>query len=261
MRVVDLFCCAGGFSLGFDYCDSFEVVYALDNWSVACKSYKTNFPEVDVDCRDALEVSPKEIPKADIIIGGPPCQDFSTAKMGDREADLSLVMWFLDVIKTIKPDYWIMENVEGVSKYLSVPYKIYKMSDYGVPQLRRRCFAGKYHEPKKSPINPIFPTVIASEEQWKSPEYIQIVAPRKRMRRLGLGLGSAFRRRSLLPEMKIVQTFPVDYVFHGSLKDRYRQIGNAVPPLMAYRFAQAIEKPTQQKLTVPPKRREKEVKE
>jgi len=248
MKVIDLFCGAGGLSLGFDYCDSFELIYALDNWEIACNTYKTNFPETDVVCENALDIQPKDIPRAEIVVGAPPCQDFSTAKMGNREADLSLVTWFLDVIRAIKPKYWIMENVEGVSKHLSVPYKIYKMSDYGVPQLRRRCFAGEYHEPEKFPINPIFPTVIASEEQWKSAEYIQIVAPSKRMRRVGLGLGSAFRRRSLLPEMKIVQTFPIDYVFHGSLKDRYRQIGNAVPPLMAYRFAQAIENPTQQKL-------------
>jgi len=249
MKVVDLFSGAGGLSLGFDYCESFEVIYALDKWAVACATYKTNFPDVDVDCRDALDVKASEIPKSDIIIGGPPCQDFSTAKMSDREPNLSLVKWFLAVVDYHKPKYWIMENVEGVSQHLNVSYKIYKMNEYGVPQLRKRCFAGYYHEPEKYPINPIFPTVLASEEQWKSPEYVQIIAPRKNMRRLGLGLGSAFRRRSLLPEMKIIQTFPIDYVFHGTLKERYRQIGNAVPPLMAYRFAQAIENPVQLKIS------------
>ena len=245
MKVVDLFCGAGGLSLGFDYCESFELIYALDNWNLACETYKTNFPNTDVDCRNALDVKLNEIPKCDIIVGSPPCQDFSTAKMSNRESDLSLVNWFLSVIEHQKPKYWIMENVEGVTKYLNVYYKIYKMSDYGIPQLRKRCFAGEYNEPDKNPIDPIFPTVLASESQWKSAEYIQIIAPRKNMRRLGLGLGSAFRRRSLLPEMKIVQTFPIDYVFHGTLEEQYRQIGNAVPPLMSYRFAKAIENPNQ----------------
>lgn len=54
-KVIDLFCGCGGFSYGFDYFDEhFELTYALDSWEVACRSYKANYPYVDVDCRDAL---------------------------------------------------------------------------------------------------------------------------------------------------------------------------------------------------------------
>jgi DNA (cytosine-5)-methyltransferase 1 len=81
--VVDLFCGAGGFSEGFRQA-GFRVVYGLDNWPVACASFRANHPGARVDCRDALTVEPSEIPDADVIIGGPPCPDFSYANPGER---------------------------------------------------------------------------------------------------------------------------------------------------------------------------------
>lgn len=45
----------------------------------------------------------------------------------------------------------------------------------------------------------------------------------------------AFGRKSLIPEAKLVQTFPLDYYLAGNLREQYIQIGNAVPPLMSYR--------------------------
>lgn len=229
MKVIDLFCGCGGFSLGFEMAD-FEIIYALDNWETACRSYKANFPYVDVDCRDALEVKPSEIPKADVIIGGPPCQEFSIAKEKRRTFDLTLVNWFLKVVEKLRPKYWIMENVPPLKDLLPNTFKkeIYKMYEYGVPQLRKRLFAGKFIDPKKSPTNIIFPTVVATE-------YKGLAGNRKRAR-----LASVLRRRCLIPEAKLVQTFPIDYIVYGTLQEQYIQIGNAVPPLMAFKLAEAI---------------------
>jgi len=251
MKVVDLFCGCGGFSLGFDYLDQeFELIYGLDNWEAACKSYRANFPYVDVDCRDALEVKPSEIPKADIVIGGPPCQDFTIARAKwrgkytppPRTFDTKLVEWFLEVIDQLKPQAWIMENVPPVAQFLNSKYKkqIFKMSDYGIPQIRKRLFYGQYNDPEKSPTEIRFPTVLGSEHKggW---DY--------RPPNLGQRLGAVFRRRCLLVEAKLVQTFPLDFIVYGKLKDQYTQIGNAVPPLMAYRLAEAIAHPMQLKLT------------
>jgi len=242
MKVIDLFCGAGGFSLGFDYIEKFELIYALDNWNIACQTYKSNFPYVDVDCRNALDISPSKIPSADIIIGGPPCQEFTITKAlgkDERSYDTSLIEWFLKVVDNIKPKYWIMENVPTVSRFVSGKHKkkIYKMTDYGIPQLRKRLFYGDYNEPKKAPTKVIFPTVIneAGGVTYRPPN-------------LGIRLGSVFRRRSLIHEVLITQTFPLDFILHGILSDQYTMIGNAVPPLMAYRFAQAIENPTQLKI-------------
>jgi len=249
MKVADLFCGCGGFSLGFDYLEEFELVYALDNWDVACKSYKANFPYVDVDCRDALEVDASEIPQVDVVIGGPPCQDFSIARAKGRGKftppkrtfDTKLVDWFLKVAKEVNPRFWIMENVPPVARFLDSKFRkeIFRMDEYGVPQIRKRMFYGIYNQPTKSPTNVRFPTVLGSEHKggW---DY--------RPPNLGQRLGAVFRRRCLLAEAKLVQTFPLDFVVFGSLKNQYTQIGNAVPPLMAYRLAEALVNPTQKLL-------------
>ncbi|WP_290597067.1 MULTISPECIES: DNA cytosine methyltransferase [unclassified Archaeoglobus] len=228
LKVIDLFCGCGGFSLGFDYA-GFEIIYALDKWEIACRSYKANFPHVDVHCEDALNVDPKDIPNCDIIIGSPPCQDHSVANH-KRTHDTSLINWFWEIVRKKKPKYVIMEETPLARDYLppDVPkVRIYRMSDFGVPQLRRRLFAGDFPEPKKQPVDVIFPTVLASEYRrgWKTSRG---------------GLSKVFRRRSLIPEAKIVQTFPLDYVVYGTLEEQYAQIGNAVPPLMAYKLAEAI---------------------
>ena len=229
MKVVDLFCGCGGFSLGFEYA-GFEIIFGLDNWKAACESYAANFPNAEIMCADALTLTADDIPNADIIIGSPPCQDFSIANMKKRY-DTRLIDWFWDVVRRKNPKYVIMEEVPLVRSFLppDVPMvRIYRMCDYGVPQVRRRLFAGWFVEPRKHPVNVIFPTVLATE--WKGS-----AGPRQMKR-----LAWAFGRKSLIPEAKIIQTFPLDYIVCGTLKEQYEQIGNAVPPLMAYRLAEAI---------------------
>lgn len=238
LTVNDLFSGCGGLSLGFDYLDEFfDLQYALDKWAVACKSYKANFHSVDVDCRDALEVKPSEIPKADVIIGGPPCQEFSIGKETRRNYDMCLVNWFLKVIDYMQPRFWIMENVPPLKTLLNGSFRkeIYRMSDFGVPQVRKRLFCGDFNEPRKNPIDVTFPAVVATEYKG--------LGNRKDCR-----LGSAFKRKCLIPEAKLVQTFPGDFIVLGSLKDQYIQIGNAVPPLFSYYLAEALVKPQQQLL-------------
>ncbi|RLI75779.1 hypothetical protein DRP05_14160 [Archaeoglobales archaeon] len=109
LKVIDLFCGCGGFSLGFDYA-GFEIIYALDNWETACKSYQVNFPQVDIYCEDALNVKPSEIPNCDIVIGSPPCQDFSVANL-KKSYDTALIDWFWGVVRRKNPKYVIMEEV------------------------------------------------------------------------------------------------------------------------------------------------------
>jgi len=240
MKVADLFNGCGGLSLGFDYVEDFELVYALDNWDVACKSYKANFPSVDVDCRDALDVKPSEIPRVDVLIGGPPCQAFSIVNNKSRRTfDSSLVGWFCRVVECQQPKFWIMENVPPLYNFIPSKYhkKIYKMSDYGVPQIRKRVFVGKYNEPLKHPTKAVFPTILATEFKGKS-------------HRNGERLASTLNRKSLIPEAKLVQTFPLDFILYGTLQDQYIQIGNAVPPLMAYRLAEALVNPQQKLLEI-----------
>jgi DNA (cytosine-5)-methyltransferase 1 len=167
LRVIDLFCGAGGFSEGFAQM-GFEIVYVLDNWKPACQTHLHNHPNAETVQGDVLEIDPSSLPDADVIIGGPPCTEFSFAKKGgggDITLGMKLVTRFLRYVVEKKPKYWIMENVPrllqslpqkisyrdlGIDKdeLLKIPQRnILNSANFGAPQIRQRLFSGKYPVP------------------------------------------------------------------------------------------------------------------
>lgn len=156
VRVVDLFAGGGGLSLGFQNA-GFEVAAAIENWQPAVNVYAANFPGHAILPMDLSDVagSVKEINQwaADVIIGGPPCQDFSSA--GKRDESLgraSLTISFAQIVSNCRPKFFLMENVERAAKskafqqaltiFKKVGYgltiKVMDASLCGVPQLRKR---------------------------------------------------------------------------------------------------------------------------
>lgn len=139
MRTVDLFAGCGGLSCGFQNA-GFEIVGAFEFWKIAAECYKNNFSHTvyQIDLSDTVKAI--EIIKSlnpDIIIGGPPCQDFSHA--GKRvEADrASLTTAYAEIINKIRPKYFVMENVDRAAKSIafSQAKKIFKNAGYGLTQL------------------------------------------------------------------------------------------------------------------------------
>lgn len=148
----DLFCGAGGLSLGLRRA-GFHEVFASDKWSAAVAVYRENlFPgavaeEISIDTA---------LPNADVIVGGPPCQGFSSAGMrknGDRRN--SLVSVFAEIIARERPQAFVFENVEGfltaeggdrvvdlLKPLVDAGYRIHlrkiNAANYGVPQHRKR---------------------------------------------------------------------------------------------------------------------------
>jgi len=156
MKVIDLFSGIGGLSLGFQNA-GFEVVAAFDHWPAAVNIYQANFNH-PVFCQDLSELSDYQIFKdyhPDMIIGGPPCQDFSSAGKRDENlgrADLTLL--FAQIVSNVKPTWFVMENVERITKSVTLKnaLKLFKEAGYalsyqvldasrcGVPQSRKRFF-------------------------------------------------------------------------------------------------------------------------
>ncbi len=153
--LVDLFCGAGGLSLGFQLA-GFHLIRAVDNWKPAIDTYRANIGGHVVE-ENLTEFT--EIPECTVIIGGPPCQGFSSA--GKRRCDderNSLVTVFARLVARLKPRAFVFENVEGfltgadgrfvldlLTPILEVGYRVHlrkiNAANYGVPQHRKRVVA------------------------------------------------------------------------------------------------------------------------
>ncbi|OYV80394.1 MAG: hypothetical protein B7Z73_19030, partial [Planctomycetia bacterium 21-64-5] len=108
--VVDLFCGAGGMSLGFQRA-GFRLLHAADCWAPAVHTYRHNFGNHVLQRQIDCDI---EIPRAAVIIGGPPCQGFSSAgRRTDDDERNSLVTVFAQIIARARPTAFVFENVEG----------------------------------------------------------------------------------------------------------------------------------------------------
>lgn len=155
MKVVDLFCGCGGLSLGFQKA-GMDVVAGMDNWDDAISVYKQNFthPVFKVDLMD-VETAVRHVESflPDMIIGGPPCQDFSSAgKRDENNGRGDLTISYAKIVAAVRPKYFVMENVARIIKTqkLIEAKKIFSEAGYGltetildaslcgVPQKRKR---------------------------------------------------------------------------------------------------------------------------
>lgn len=178
---VDLFCGAGGMSLGFEQA-GFDVVAAVDVDPIHVATHSKNFPECKTvgadlsslsgaDLRSQTELNEREI---DIVFGGPPCGGFSI--IGKRRVEdprNELLGHFARLVDELGPRYFVVENVEGLlldpmmgvferflgrverMGYSTVsPVQTLVASDLGVPQRRRRVFVLGYRRGLAAPEYP-----------------------------------------------------------------------------------------------------------
>lgn len=139
MKVVDLFAGGGGLSLGFQR-QGFKIAAAFEWWDVAVKCYEANFshPVHQIDLSDvdnAVYLISQYAP--DIIIGGPPCQDFSHAGKRIEASRASLTDSYAKIVATICPKCFVMENVDRArtSKAYANARKIFKEAGYGLTEI------------------------------------------------------------------------------------------------------------------------------
>jgi DNA (cytosine-5)-methyltransferase 1 len=119
ITAVDLFSGCGGLSLGFQKA-GIDILAAIDNWDIALDVYKENFnhPAIKQDLSDeitSIEIIRKFAPE--MIIGGSPCQDFSSAGKRNLNGDrANLTHNFANIVCEIKPKWFVMENVRRITK-------------------------------------------------------------------------------------------------------------------------------------------------
>jgi DNA (cytosine-5)-methyltransferase 1 len=155
MKIVSLFSGAGGLDLGLIQAGH-QVIWANDIDPDAVRTYKENIGKHAV-LADIGALSNAELPKADVVVGGFPCQGFSLANLkrsGDDSRN-TLYLQFLRVISVTKPRYFLAENVRGILSLdhgraiekivldfteagYRVRFKLFNVADYGIPQSRMR---------------------------------------------------------------------------------------------------------------------------
>lgn len=157
IKVVSVFSGGGGLDLGFIQ-EGYEVIWAIDNNQNAVATYKHNLHD-RIICSDINKIDLNSIPRADVVIGGPPCQSFSLAGNRNVEDKRGQLVWrYIEIIKHVQPKAFVFENVTGLlsaknsqkesifellkQAFRDIGYnvnaKVLNAADYGVPQRRKR---------------------------------------------------------------------------------------------------------------------------
>lgn len=309
--IVSLFSGCGGLDLGFKgEFDSlgktyakldFNIEWANDSNEHACLTFKKYFGD-HIVCGDINKILKKTnqpslfdkpLPKrADVVIGGFPCQDFSHAgkRLGFSNERGVLYKSMIEVVKRTSPYIFLAENVKGLLTldngealkiiirdfkklgYNVVP-KLYLAADYEVPQSRERLIIVGT---KKDVLPPFeHPKPILNERTWipvekaitdlvdKEEGYLSNHFWSKARKNNGQGNNKINRgkpgptiraehhgniewlwngkRRLSAREAARIQSFPDDFIFYPSTSSAYKQIGNAVPPVLGWHIAKKIQ--------------------
>lgn len=308
---ISLFTGCGGLDLGFtgdfeflgkNYQKrNFEIIWANDIDVASCQTFR-NYFQHDIMCDDItriLEGKParlfiRPIPqRADIVLGGFPCQDFSHAgkRKGFNSERGLLYQSMAEVVRRTKPVLFVAENVRGLLTMNNgeaiqtiikdfekigyhVVYKLFNAADYGVPQTRERVIIIGTKKSKLPPFK--YPKItlgkknritlkqaIGDLEKTKEGEFPNHYwSKAKKNNGQGNTILSADKpgptmrtehhgnieyhwngkRRLSAREAARIQSFPDKFVFYPSTSAAYKQIGNAVPPVLGWHIATAVQK-------------------
>lgn len=327
IKVASFFCGCGGSDLGIlgdftflkDYYAPlpFEISYALDFDKYAVETYNANFKHPAI-CDDIKNVEINDIEDFDLLLGGFPCQSFSTVNPNKDTNDdrANLYKELVKILKVKQPKFFVCENVKGlvtlqkgeilkkvITEFESVGYKVkYKLllaSNFGIPQKRERVFiVGVRHDVEldfKFPLETHSETEIYSTKNWiplkevipqleiKEEKYyfskraVEGMKNAKNNMKRGLyqdldgqclTVTSHLSKTSLNsrdpvllvnPEKEIyrrftpreaasIQSFPENFVFPVSDTQAYKQIGNAIPPVLMWHVANSLTESCEKKI-------------
>lgn len=315
LKVASLFCGCGGSDLGmvggFQFLNknysklNFEIVYAvdLDKWAV--ETYNQNFNHKAI-VADVVEEDFSTLPDIDVMIGGFPCQSFSTVNptKDTNDARANLYKEIVRFLEIKRPKYFICENVKGLLTLqkgsiiqkitrefervgYNVQYKLLKAVEFGVPQKRERVIIVGIREDVTcdfnypdsictesegfTPLSKVIDTLAIPEQKYYfSQRAVEGMKKAKNNMKRGLwqnldapcltitshlakiSINSRdplllvdptieLYRRFTPREAARIQSFPDDFILNKSESKSYKQIGNAVPPVLMWHIAKALQ--------------------
>jgi len=313
LRVVSLFAGCGGADCGmlggFTYNNKmyeklpYELLYALDIDQKAINTHKLNFDCTDVVVGDIRTIHEDTIPEHDVLVGGFPCQSFSTVNPNKNPSDerANLYKEMVRIVEAKKPKIFIAENVKGfmtlqkgkilerVKKEFegvgyTITYSLINAAEYGVPQRRERVFLigirkdlnVDFEFPRPTTTNNPVPLSVAvpklaieDSKYYFSERAVQGMKNAKNNMKRGLAQNldepcltvtshlakvslnsrdpvllvdpdKELYRRFTPREAARIQSFPDTFKFAGSEADAYRQIGNAIAPVLFWHIAKSV---------------------
>lgn len=313
LKVVSLFSGCGGCDQGlvgdFDYNNThyarlpYEIIYALDIDQKALNTHILNLKCEKVVCGNICDIPSKQIPDHDVLVGGFPCQSFSTVNPTKDPFDdrANLYKQMVRIAKDKQPKVVVAENVKGLMTLhkgsifkrvckafeeagYTLSYRLLNAANYGVPQKRERMilvgfrndlginfvFPEETTSGKWVPLSVAVPELaIEDQKYYFSQKAVQGMKSAKPNMKRGLwqkldepcltvtshlaktSLNSRdpvllvdsekeLYRRFTPREAARIQSFPDTFEFAGSETDAYRQIGNAVPPVLFWHVAHKV---------------------
>lgn len=345
MRAISLFSGCGGLDIGLHRA-GYRTVLATDVEPICSQTWADNFPTVpfltkrmgDLTRQDIVEALGGRLQKIDLLAGGPPCPPFSKSRFYRKDKPRALddpngwetINGFLNVLDWVRPRSFLLENVKGLTYGVhsealeaivrraenlgyTVTVGVLNAADFGVPQIRERCFVvGSFDGKIELPVPTHSKDGRQGTDRWVSAgeaisdldtdeaacdaghfaggrhhDLLRLVPPgdnylfftekrghpdpkfkwRSRywsfllklspdmpswtiQARRSNNMGPFHWRNRILriEEIKRLQTFPDDFLLAGTIEQQWRQIGNAVPPLLAQLVAEAISRPAQVRL-------------
>lgn len=168
-NIMDLFAGVGGLSYGFSMLPQFDIVAANEIEKDISVAYTLNYPNVKMLNCDINNLTEDILKKAlkgqkvDIVVGGPPCQSYSTLGKRQNDEKANLFKQYKRVLKILQPKAFIFENVVGILSMdkgnlfkqvraefeelgYNLRYKVLDAVDFGVPQRRQRVFLVGFKE-------------------------------------------------------------------------------------------------------------------
>ncbi len=312
-KVVSLFSGCGGCDLGltggFEYNHipyarlPFDVIYAVDIDQKALNTHKLNFKCENVVCGDICNIPSDQIPDHDVLVGGFPCQSFSTVNPTKDPFDdrANLYKQMVRIAKDKQPKVIIAENVKGLMTLhkgaifkrvreafedagYTLSYRLVNAANYGVPQKRERMilvgfrndlgitfeFPEETTADQRVPLSVAVPELAIEDRKyyfsqkavdgmkhakpnmkrglWQKLDepcltvtsHLAKVSLNSRDPVLLVDPDAELYRRFTPREAARIQSFPDSFVFAGTDTDAYRQIGNAVPPVLFWHIANKV---------------------
>jgi DNA (cytosine-5)-methyltransferase 1 len=247
---VDLFCGAGGLSLGLEAA-GFETVLAVEYDANACATYGGAMPHVQLHSGDVREVDFRRWHGVDLIAGGPPCQPFSIGgQRKGRMDERDLLPEFVRAVLEARPRAFLMENVPGLASSTHNSYlqdtlrplfDLYRISGphvlnaahYGVPQSRRRLIVtgvleGDFRLPEGNPKDLVAAGTVLSTKPIGEPNTSKIVYAKNPDLRPNPYHGQLFNGGGRGVDLEAPA--PTILASAGGNKTHFLDVGGHVPP-------------------------------